>query len=323
MSISKVRWGILGYARIAKKSVIPAITASRNSILHAIATKDPEKLNECSQLYDNIKTYNDYESLLNDPDVQAVYIPLPNGLHKEWVIKAARKGKHVLCEKPISINSKDCIEMIEECNKNGVKLMEAFMYRYTTRTKKIIELIESNVIGQIKHIYSSFSFVLNRDNDYRWDISQGGGALLDIGCYPINLIGMILNSEPISMQAECVLKNGVDLRFNAVLKYENEVIADISCGFDGYLNQMSQISGTNGTILIPDTFSDNAGKIILRNDQSEEEIDIEPCQRYVLEIEDFASSILERGEPLIGLDETLRNIKIIEKLLDMTYRSKE
>ncbi|HEY9059466.1 MAG TPA: Gfo/Idh/MocA family oxidoreductase [Pseudobacteroides sp.] len=320
MTTEKIKWGILGYARIAKNHVIPAILKSNNSILYGIATRDPEKLKECQKAYNDIKAYDNYQCLLDDPDIQAVYIPLPNGLHKEWVIKAARKGKHILCEKPISISSSECIEMIEECRKNNVKLMEAFMYRYTIRTKKVLELIESNIIGQIKHIYSTFSFLLNREDDYRWDISQGGGALFDIGCYPLNFIGMILKTAPISMTADYVLKNGVDSRFSAILKYPNDIVADISCGFDGYYNQLSQITGTLGNILIPDTFSDYEGKIIVRKDQYSEEISVDECERYLLEVEDFADSIICDRDPLICMDETLRNIKIIEELLKITYR---
>ncbi len=320
MSDIKVKWGILGYARIAKNSVIPAIEKSENSILCAIASKDEEKLKECKERYNNIQTFNNYEDLLDDPDVQAVYIPLPNGLHKEWVIKAARKGKHVLCEKPISLSSSQCTEMIEECKRNGVKLMEAFMYRYTSRTRKVQELIKSNVIGQIKHIYSTFGFLLDRTSDYRWDPAQGGGALFDIGCYPINFIGMILKSSPISMNADYVLRNGVDMRFSAILKYENGIIADISCGFDSHFNQLSQITGTEGSILIPDTFHDNQGKITIKTSRFTKEIDVEACERYLLEIEDFADSIIENRDPLLGLDESLRNINIIEQLLSMTYK---
>jgi predicted dehydrogenase len=320
MTAKKIKWGILGYARIAKNHVIPAILKSNNSILHGIASRDPEKLQECKETYKDIKAYDNYQSLLDDPDIQAVYIPLPNGLHKEWVIKAARKGKHVLCEKPISLSSSECIEMIEECKNNKVKLMEAFMYRYTTRSKKVMELVESNVIGQIKHIYSTFSFLLSRDNDYRWDINQGGGALFDIGCYSINFVGMILKKAPISMKADYVLKNGVDSRFSAILKYENDIIADISCGFDAYYNQLSHITGTEGSILIPDTFSDYEGKIIIRKDQYSEEIEVDTSEKYLMEVEDFSDSIIYNKNPLVSLDETLRNIKIIEELLKMTYR---
>ncbi len=320
MSGQKIKWGVLGYARIAKGSVMPAIERSKNSTLYAVASRDRQRLNECREKFGCPKVYDNYEELLNDPDVQAVYIPLPNGLHREWAVKAARKGKHVLCEKPVSINTRQCMEMIGECKKNGVKLMEAFMYRYTTRTRKILELIESNAIGQIRHIYSSFSFVLDRTVDCRWEPSQGGGALMDVGCYPVNFIGMLIGDVPVSMGAECVMKNGVDLRFSAVLKYENGVIADISCGFDGFINQLSQITGTEGTILIPDTFSDCEGKIILKTNDFSKEIEVEPCDRYVLEVEDFADSILEGREPSLSMDESLRNISIIEKLLDMAYR---
>ncbi len=320
MTDNKINWGVLGYARIAKNWVIPAIENSKNSTFYAIAAKDSERFNECKERYRNVKTYNNYEDLLSDPEVQAVYIPLPNGLHKEWVIKAARKGKHILCEKPISLNSSQCTEMIEECKRNGVKLMEAFMYRYTHRTKKVMELLSDNAIGEIKHIYSTFSVLLERTSDYRWDPAQGGGALYDLGCYPINFIGMILKSSPVSMTANYIAKGDVDLRFSASLKYENGIIADISCGFDSHFNQLSQITGTDGSILIPDTFHDNAGKIILKTNQFTKEIDVEACERYVLEIEDFSDSIINNKEPYLGLDESLRNINIIEQLLLMTYK---
>jgi predicted dehydrogenase len=320
MSFQKVRWGVLGYARIAQNWVIPAIQKSDNSVLHAVASRDEHKLRKCAEQYGSIELYKSYEELLNDPGVQAVYIPLPNGIHKEWVIKAAQKGKHVLCEKPVSVNAVECAQMIDECKKNGVKLMEAFMYRYTNRTKKVQELIESKVIGQIRHIYSAFSFVLDREEDYRWDPSQGGGALMDIGCYPVNFVGMLMGKSPVSISTQYVIKNGVDLKFSASLKYENDIIADISCGFDGFINQFSQITGTKGTITVPDTFLDNAGNIILKTKDFTEEIHVEACEKYVLEVEDFARSIIEDREPYISMDETLRNMKVMDMLLDNTYR---
>lgn len=320
MTIERVKWGVLGCARIAQNWVIPAIQKSNNSVLYAVASRDGEKLKKCREQYGSIELYKSYEELLNNPEIQAVYIPLPNGMHKEWVIKAAQKGKHILCEKPISIDAVQCAQMIDECKKNGVKLMEAFMYRYTTRSKKVQELVESKVIGQIKHIYSAFSFVLDREEDCRWDPSQGGGALMDIGCYPVNFVGMVLGASPVSMNAQYVLKNGVDLKFSAGLKYENGIIADISCGFDGFINQFSQITGTQGTITVPDTFSDNGGNIILKTKDFTKEIHVESCERYVLEVEDFARSIIENREPYFSLDETLRNMKIIDMLLDNTYR---
>lgn len=315
----KLKWGVLGYARIAKNSIIPAILKSKNSILYGVASRDHEKLKECSQRF-RCEIYSCYEDLLDDPNIQAVYIPLPNGLHKEWVIKAANKGKHILCEKPLALNQNECIEMISECKKSNVKLMEAFMYRYSSRTQKVKAIIEQKRLGDIRHIYSAFYFTLDREDDYRWDVLQGGGALFDIGCYPINLLSMIIKEKPNNMIADCITKKGVDLRFDAVLKYNNNITAQISCGFDGFPIQIAQITGSEGTLLIPDTFLDNAGNIRLVTKNSKEEIWVDECDRYVLEVEDFANAVLYNREPMFSIDETVMNISIIEDLLDNTYR---
>ena len=147
---SKVKWGVLGYARIAKLSGIPAILKASNSEFYAIASRDKEKLRQCQEEFGCEKTYLSYDELLDDPEVEAVYIPLPNSLHKEWTIKAAEKGKHVLCEKPIALNSKEALEMVAACKANNVNFMEGYMYRYTDRIKKVQEIINSDVIGDIK-----------------------------------------------------------------------------------------------------------------------------------------------------------------------------
>lgn len=316
----KVKWGVLGYARIARTSVIPAITNAANSQFYAIASRDPAKLIQCQAEFPCQKTYQDYEMLLDDPEVDAIYIPLPNGLHSEWTKKAARKGKHILCEKPLALNREETLSMILECEKNNVYLMEAFMYRYTDRTRKVQAVLQSNVLGEIKYINSSFRFLLDRPQDVRWDPTQGGGSLYDVGCYPINFVGMITGSAPVAIQADCVLQNGVDTILSAILKYENDIIATINCGFNAFFRTYSEIIGTKGVLEIPDTFSGEAGTITLTTAIGKEVIPVESSDRYRLEIEDFATAIVERRKPMFSLEETIRNMQIIDQLLEMMNR---
>mgnify|MGYP005833847763 CR=1 FL=1 len=312
----KIKWGVLGYARIARQSVIPAIVKANNSEFYAIGSRHEEKLKECQENFGCPKAYSGYDELLDDPEVDAVYIPLPNSLHKEWTIKAARKGKHVLCEKPIALNTEECLEMIRECKQNNVKLMEAFMYRYTHRTKSVKELLDSKVIGDVKHISSSFRFLLTRENDVRMLPELGGGALFDVGCYPISFLSLVTGGkEPLSMSAQYELQNGVDVSFSALMKYEGGITASISCGFNSFLRANSEIIGTKGAIEIPDTFFPNAGVITLITADGRTYINVREVERYVPEVEDFAEAIIHDREPGYKLDETLMNIGIIERLL--------
>lgn len=319
----KIKWGVLGYARIAQKAVIPAILRASNSEFYAIASRDSAKVQECCQKFGCSKAYTSYDELLADPAVDAVYIPLPNALHKEWTIKAAQKGKHILCEKPLALNVDECLEMIQECEKNKVQLMEAFMYRYTHRTQKVMELLNSGIIGDIKYINSSFRFLLTQENDVRMEPGLGGGSLYDVGCYPINFVGMIVGEEPESISGEWVLENGVDVLFSAVLKYKKGILCTINCGFNAFARIFSEIIGTRGILEIPDTFFDNAGTIILITDEGKQEIEVTESDRYLLEVEDFADAILNHHAPLLNLIETVRNMKIIDQFLSEMKNNKE
>lgn len=314
--MKKIKWGVLGYARIAKDSVIPAIIRASNSEFHAIASRDPAKLTECQTKFHCPQIYDDYDKLLQDPEIQAVYIPLPNNLHYEWTIKAARRGKHILCEKPLALNAGQCLEMIKECNQNKVILMEAFMYRYSDRIQKVMEVLQSGRIGTVKYINSSFRFLLEREDDYRWQPGQGGGSLYDVGCYPLNFAGMVAGATPVAMSGEYVLRNGVDAIFSGVLKYENGLIATIHCGFNAYLRVYSEIVGTKGVLEIPDTFFGNAGLITVITDAGKQEIPVMESDRYRLQIEDFADAVTEGREPLVRLEETIRNMRIIDQLME-------
>lgn len=311
-----VRWGILGYARIAEMSTIPAILEADNAVFYAMASRDQAKRVACQEKFHCEKTYETYDELLDDPLVDAVYVPLPNSLHKEWAIKAMEKGKHVLCEKPMTLNEKDAIEMVESSKKNAVILMEAFMYRYTHRTKKVQEILESGIIGDIKHVTSSFRFFLNRANTIKMNSVLGGGSLYDVGCYPLNFVQMVINEEPSEVHVVAEMENGVDVSASVLLKYESGKIAAIHSGFNAFGRNYSEIIGTKGKLEIPDTFLDNEVSIFLETDEGVKEISIPGCHRYTLEIEDFSRAVLLGEKPLFSLDESLRNSRIMDRILE-------
>lgn len=311
----KVKWGILGYARIARLSTIPAIMNANNAEFFGIASRDQDKLNECKKEYDCKKTYLTYDQLLDDPEIDAVYIPLPNSLHKEWVIKAAKKGKHILCEKPIALNTEEVLEMKKASEENNVLLMEGFMYRYTNRTKKVLELLKSGIIGDIKYINSTFRFFLDRENTIKMKPELGGGSIYDVGCYPLDFINMIMKKDPTDVSAEFIYQDNVDSMFTGTLKYENDTIAVLNSGFNAFDRMYSEIIGSKGLIEIPDTFLDIAGVITLHTKDEVKEFQIEACERYTREIEDFSDAILNNRKPLISMDESINNMKIMDRLL--------
>jgi predicted dehydrogenase len=320
----KIRWGVLGYARIAREGVIPAICRSSNSVFHAIASRDQTKLAECRTLFSPPNAYLGYDELLGDPEVDAVYIPLPNSLHQEWTIRAADRGKHVLCEKPLALDAAGCREMIAACAANKVLLMEAFMYRYTDRTAKTLEVVRSGELGEIKFISSTFRFLLDNPASIKFKPELGGGALYDVGCYPVNFTGLVLDQIAHSQssalpQSVCVQSvtggGGVDLIFSALLKYSSGVVASLNCGFNAQKRVYSEIVGTGGALQIPDTFFDNPGALTLVQGEQQREIPVAATDRYRLEVEDFADAILRRRPPRLSLAETERNMEVLVRLL--------
>lgn len=313
----KIRWGILGYAGIAYHHLIPAMVEAHNAEPYAIASRSAEKLAEAKQKFGFQALYNDYAELLRDPQVQAVYIPLPNALHKEWAIRAAEAGKHILCEKPMAQSEADCREMIAAAKQHNVKLMEAFMYRFTTRIRKLKELLDAGAVGKVRHINSTQRFLLKDAGDVRVNASLGGGSLWDVGCYPINIIGFIMGEEPVSVCAQQVTFQGVDNALSAVLKYADGTICTASSGFDAQSTLLTEINGTEGSIIMRDSFIDTDTPILLIKDDKTQEIPVEACKRYVLEVESFSKAILTDTAPLLDPEETVRNVRIINRILEV------
>ncbi len=321
----KIRWGVLGYARIAREHVIPAILRSANSELYALASRDPAKLAAARQVSPLPQTFTGYEALLRDPAVDAVYIPLPNSQHREWTIRAAEHGKHILCEKPLGLNAAECRDMIAAAAAHKVWLMEAFMYRYTDRTARVREELRSGVLGEIKFINASFRFLLNRPGSIKLQSGLGGGALYDVGCYPLNFIGLVADeiagqpgsglARPASVVAQCVRQDGIDVLFSALLKYPSGLVAAAHCGFNAHCRILAEIIGTEGTLEVPATYLDSDSPLVLTVGEDRREIPVRAANRYQLEVEDFAAAILENRPPQFSLAETLRNAEVLDRLL--------
>jgi predicted dehydrogenase len=320
----KIRWGVLGWARIAREHLIPAMERSSNSKFYAMASREASKLAECRARFHTVKTYRGYDELLRDPEVDAVYIPLPNSLHREWTIKAAENGKHVLCEKPIALNAAECHEMMAACAANKVRLMEAFMYRYTDRTRQVLEALRSGALGEIKFVNSTFRFLLANPASIKLRPELGGGSLYDVGCYAVNFIGMVADTAagtapgtsqaPESVSVESVREGGVDMIFAGLMKYPSGLIGSVNCGFNAQKRVFSEIIGTRGVLEIPDTFLDNAGAMKLTSGETSREILIGASDRYRLEVEDFANALLNGRAPQLSPFETARNMSVMDRL---------
>jgi predicted dehydrogenase len=326
--LRRLRWGILGYARIARLELIPALQRAANAEFFALASRDEAKLAEARKNSPVIaRTYRSYEELLRDPEIEAVYLPLPNSLHCEWTKRAAEQGKHVLCEKPLALTAAEAREMVAACASHGVRLMEAFMYRYTARTQAVLDVLRSGVLGEIKFIHASHRFLLNRPDSIKLRPELGGGALYDVGVYPLNFAGMVVDAcaggaHPESVAVECVRAGGIDESFSALLKYPSGLIASLHCGFNANKRIVAEIVGTKGVLEVPDTFLDNAGAITLTLGDERREIPVAASDRYRLEVEDFSAAILEQRAPQLGLDESVRNAEILDRLLAASRTSR-
>ncbi|RAK08576.1 putative dehydrogenase [Halanaerobium saccharolyticum] len=318
--MKKVKWGILGCANIARKAVIPGIIGADNSELYAVASRNKEKAADFAEEFDADKYYDDYQKLLEDEEIEAVYIPLPNGLHKEWTIKAAEAGKHILCEKPLSGKSKaEAEEMFAAAKKNKVKLMEAFMYRFQPFVIKLKEMIEKGVIGEVKEIKSNFAFdISDRKDDIRLNAELDGGALNDIGCYTVNISRYLMGGLPTKVANffEKETAAGVDLSGSAILYFEGGVFASLYYSLNSYNEQDLELVGTEGIIRIPGFFSWLEDNYFLLDKNGEvERIPVETGPQYLLEVEAFAEAVLNDTEvPLKVDEETYANLKVMDAM---------
>ena len=316
-----VKWGVLGTANIAKGCTIPGMKLASNCELYAIAGRNEEKVKSYKDEFGFTKAYVGYDKLLEDPEVQAVYIPLPNNLHKEWVIKALKAGKHVLCEKPLALNSDEVKEMFAVAKENNVILMEAYAYLHSPYIATLKADIESGLIGDVDYIQSSF-ITQGYHDDIRIYKELGGGAVYDLGCYCTTMILSLVDSEIDYVLANAEFNDkDVDVFSSALMKFENGVRAAFNVGmiFDPGKNgrkDMLYVHGSKGIISSEVEFN-QAGDLSYIIISEGERIDrkVSAKQNYSLEIEQLGRCI-ENGEtPHITEEFSVRNAGLLDTIL--------
>ncbi len=317
---NKIRWGILSTASIARNSVIPAIQTSKNGEVVAIASRTLKKAQTFANELKIPKYYGSYEELLQDSDIDAIYNPLPVSMHAGWSIKCAEAGIPVLCEKPMAAKVSDVLQMINTFAQKDLLLAEAHMYRYHPMTKKVIQMIRGGEIGKLCTMHSLFNAFISDPNDIRRQKNTGGGALLDLGCYNVSIMRHMAGDEPVSVKALAQLNDdGVDISMGGVLQFPSGVIGHFGCSMESPFECSYGAAGTEGKILI-----DYGGMVAWPNEEFKikhwrgddyNEIIISAANHYQLMVEDFANELLT-GQPMeFSLDDTVKNIRVIENLM--------
>jgi xylose dehydrogenase (NAD/NADP) len=316
----KVKWGILGCAGIAERAFLPAIKKARQAEIMAIASRDLEKARSWAEKFQLKKAYGSYEELLADPEIEAVYIPLPNHLHYPLTIQALRAGKHVLCEKPLALTAAQAREMFSEAEKNQRVLMEGFMYRFHPRLRKAQELLEAGLIGPPRFLRATFHFFFDRGpENYRWYPHYGGGALYDVGCYTINAARLFFKAEPEEVVARAHLdeKTGVDLTTSLLCTFPGSRLALLSSSFELEFESSLEVSGPGGRIILNRVFpaKDLETEIQIIRQMATETIKFPPADQFLLMIEHFSSCLLSGEKPWIDSRDSIGNLMVIELAL--------
>ncbi len=317
-----VKWGVLGTANIARGCTIPGMKQADNCELYAIAGRDQAKADRFREEFGFQKAYAGYDKLLADPEVEAVYIPLPNHLHKEWVIKALEAGKHVLCEKPLALNAEDAKEMFTVAKACNRTLMEAFAYLHSPYVASLKEDVKSGIIGDIDYIETAF-LTQGYVEDIRIHKETGGGALYDLGCYCTSMILSLTDSDPAYVLAGAEFNDkGADVFTSALMRFENDVRAAFTVGMifpagtDARKDRL-YIHGSKGTIG-SDVEYNQAGELsyTILSEGKKIERTLTAPQNYKLEVEQLGRCI-ENGEtPHVSSDFSIRNAKVLDVILD-------
>ena len=318
MNNKKLRWGVISTANIGRWAVNPAIQASSNGKLVAVASRNAERARAFAEQGNIPVSYGSYEALLEDDGIEAVYIPLPNSLHREWAIRAVKAGKHVLCEKPLAMTEAQCMEMNEAAEANGVKLMEAFMYRFHPRTEKVLAMLGQGVAGEVRMISSAFTFRLTRPDNIRFDPELGGGSLMDVGCYCVNLSRTAAGCEPVEAQAIAVqAESGVDEMMAGTLRFPNDLLASFQCGLNTVRRESYEIGGTEAFLRVGDAFLPGEDDVIIeeiRDGAMPVQHSVPGIDEYRNMVEHFAACVLDGSELRYPPTEAAMNMRVIEAL---------
>jgi predicted dehydrogenase len=313
--MQRVKWGVLGCADFARRRAIPAMLAAPSVELIGVASRTLDKAESFCEKFQLPFAYGSYDEMLADPRIDAVYIPLPNGLHAEWMKRAAKRGKHCLCEKPFAANAAEAEEVAEVATEHGISVMEAFMWRFQAQHLAAKKAIERGVTGPIHLIRSAFSYPHSRQGDVRLIPDLAGGSVLDVGCYPISAARFYFAAEPITAYARGDIdpEFGVDMGMSGMLEFPDGR-ALIDCSFRLPFRTKLEIVGERGTIEIPRPWYPDPEATIVINGEAKT---LPSEHQYVEEFEHFSKSLLEGKPPAYGAGDAVRQMRVI----DAVFRS--
>jgi xylose dehydrogenase (NAD/NADP) len=319
----KLKWGVLGCAKIATGQVIPGFQESELNDVVAIASRDLDKAQQTAQQLGIQKAYGSYEALLADDSIDAVYVPLPNHLHMEWTIRAAEAGKHVLCEKPAALNAEQTERMVEACALAGVKFEEAFMYRHSPRYRQIRDILSSGEIGTIRGIHTNFTFNSSGNTgNVRFRKEWGGGALYDIGCYSINGARLLLGQEPEAATVHAFFSpdhDDVDMMASGLLEFPGGVGVTFDCGMWAAFRNTMTVIGTDGLLELPAAYKPSPGNsssnIIVTARGERREIEVAYTNDYSSQADDFARAVLGGTELPFAPADAINNMRVLDACL--------
>ncbi|HEX3225977.1 MAG TPA: Gfo/Idh/MocA family oxidoreductase [Gaiellaceae bacterium] len=313
MASEPVKWGIVSTADINRK-VIPGAKASQQVDLVGVASRTQERADAYAQQWGIPRAYGSYDALLADPEIEAVYISLPNTMHCEWSIRAVEAGKHVLCEKPLTRHPDEAAAAFDAADRAGRLLSEAFMYRHNPQTAKLKELVADGAVGELRLIRSAFSYALFDEQNIRLRTDVEGGALMDVGCYTVSG-SRLLGGEPERVWGEAWFgPSGTDWVFTGTLRFPGDVLATFDCGTALTNRDELEAVGTEGSLFLDDPWHCNRPVIEVRRDGGVERVELEHADSYRLELENLSAAIRGEGELLLGREDALGQARALEAL---------
>jgi xylose dehydrogenase (NAD/NADP) len=314
---SRVRWGILSTARI-NRLIIPAIRGSARSDLIAVASRDPGKARAYAAEWRIPRALGSYEALLADPEIDVVYVSLPNSLHAEWTVRALEAGKHVLCEKPLALSVEDVDRIEGAVRRTGRTAAEAFMYRHHPLTETVKAIVDSGRLGAIRGYKGAFTFPLTREHDVRLDSGLGGGSLWDVGCYPVSYTCLLAGGAPLEAFGwQQNAASGIDLEFAGMLRFADGRVAQLDSGFTGPFRAEMEVIGRDATLRVLRPYrTDDRSALTLTAGDATEALPFPSQPPFAGEIADV-EGWMEGRPPLIPLAESRRTVSVISAL----YRS--
>jgi len=308
-----MRLGLLSTARI-NDAVLGGAAHSDAVEVVAVASRDEGRARAYAQEHGLARAHGSYEALLADPEVDAVYVSLPNADHVPWSVRALEAGKHVLCEKPLTRHPEEAEAAFAAAERAGRVLMEAFMWRHLPQTARLVELVREGAIGPVRLVRSAFSFTLPAGANVRLEPELDGGALMDVGCYCVSAL-RLLAGEPERVAGEQALgPTGVDVRFAGVARFPGDVVGHFDCGFDVPPRRGIEVVGADGLLWVPDPWRAQEPLIELHRDGAVEAIRAPEADPYRLELEDLARAAAGDGEPLLGARDAIGQARVLEAL---------